>query len=616
MKRKYIPLLVIILSVFVTSSCLDDEFLNRIPKDKETAGTVFTTYNNFKMYAWNLYNGDKDYPGLKSYQNYPQAGDVADMLYWSNDTKGSEWANDLISAATIPATNWNFVHIRKANLMLDNIDGSQMSETEKEHWRGVGYFFRAYAYFELLKKYGDLPWIEHEVKTGDKEILYAKQDSREVVANNMLQNLLYAEEKINPNGDGNNTINPNVVRAFISRFGLFEGTWRKYHGSVDGVDGTKYLEASVKASQNLIGQNLGLMANYDDIFNSLSLKGEKSILLYREYVQLENGKGHDLTQRTRGEKLYEGTKKLLEHYLCSDGKPISTSGVYNGDNTVFDEFRNRDHRLYYTICPPYNVNVSSDNSSWEYTANPADREYIDLMNELTGENKERKVLPLLSKEKQYISRIPNLVPIAVPGVDTQTGYFMYKYYNDLPGAATGERNGTDGPIFRMGEVLINHAEAMYELGRFDQGVAEVTINKLRARAGVAAMKVSEIGANFDLFRDTDVDPVLWEIRRERCVELMGSGFRFEDIKRWKKGTYMNEQPVGVKINNLSVYGDEEYTEELKKVLYKGADLPRYINCVTYINKPSPGWQDKSYLYPIPLKQTILNENLVQNPGWK
>ncbi|WP_368389563.1 RagB/SusD family nutrient uptake outer membrane protein [Parabacteroides goldsteinii] len=35
-----------------------------------------------------------------------------------------------------------------------------------------------------------------------------------------------------------------------------------------------------------------------------------------------------------------------------------------------------------------------------------------------------------------------------------------------------------------------------------------------------------------------------------------------------------------------------------------------------MEKPNPGWEDKCYLYPIPLKQTLLNENLVQNPGWK
>ena len=92
---------------------------------------------------------------------------------------------------------------------------------------------------------------------------------------------------------------------------------------------------------------------------------------------------------------------------------------------------------------------------------------------------------------------------------------------------------------------------------------------------------------------------------------MGSGFRFDDIKRWKKGAYLSLQPVGVKINNIEDYN----SEALAHSLYNGAEQPRYKNCVTYIEKPNPGWTDKCYLYPIPLKQTVLNTNLEQNPGW-
>lgn len=618
--KKKIYIFTIVLSAFL-SSC-DNDYLDRYPIDKETEPTAFITYENFQTYAWGLYNAKttgttKVDVGLKAYQNYPQSGDVSDMLFNSRDAQGISWVNDMMSPATVSSTSWDFEYIRRVNIMLDNIDGSQLNDRDKEHWRGVGYFFRAHNYFELLKRYGDLPWVERTLTTNDKDIIYGKKDSRELVADNILSNLLYAEQNIKENGDGENTINPDVVRALISRFGLFEGTWRKYHGSVDGIDATKYLEASATASQKLINKNLGLIANYDEVFNSPSLKGKPGIILYREYLENESGKGHDLTQRTRGEMLWEGSKKLVEHYLCSDGRPVSTSTVYDGDNTLYDEFRNRDHRLYYTICPPYKVNVYIDEATkaevWEYTDNPVEREYIDLMSTLSGGKKEVKILPLKPKNS-YLERIPNLVLAGIPGiVTTQTGYYMYKYYNDYPGAILGDMNGTDAPIFRMGEVLINHAEAMFELGRFDQAVADQTVNKLRERAGVKNMIVSEINGSFDLYRDADVEPVLWEIRRERCVELMGSGFRFEDIKRWKKGAYLNEQPVGVKINDVSEYGDK--AENVKNILYTGAEMPRYKNCATFILKPNPGWEEKCYLYPIPTKQIVLNPNLVQNPGW-
>ncbi len=606
MKHKYI-LAGVLLSINLTS-CLDDEFLDRKPIDKETEETVFTTDDNFRSYAWGLY---KEY--ISGYDSRPQNGDESDMLYWAQNTNGISLVTDRLSASNISADMWDFSFIRSCNIMLDNIEGSQLTETQKEHWRSVGYFFRAWAYFDMMVNFGELPWLEHVVGTTDTDILYGKKDSREVVANNILENLLYAEQHINPDGDGENTINPNVVNALISRFGLFEGTWRKYHGAIDGVDGTKYLEASILASQKLIDQKLGLMDNFDDVFNSPSLKGKPGILLYKEYQEYDTEKSHNLTNDTREyQYLHEGTKRLVENYLCSDGKPISTSPEYDGDNTVYDEFRNRDHRLYYTICPPYQVNISTDGTEWSYTSNPADREYIDLMNELNGGVEGRKHFPLHNKgENTYTGRVPNLEAVQVFGLPTRAGYYCYKYYNEYPGAENRSNQGTDAPIFRMGEVLVNHAEAMFELGKFDQQVADQTINALRVRAHVAPMLIQNIGADFDTYRDSDVDPVLWEIRRERCSELMGCGFRFNDIKRWKKGEYLSLQPVGVKINNIEDYDNEA----LAKSLYNGSEQPRYKNCITYIEKPNPGWTDKCYLYPIPLRQTILNENLEQNPGW-
>ncbi len=61
------------------------------------------------------------------------------------------------------------------------------------------------------------------------------------------------------------------------------------------------------------------------------------------------------------------------------------------------------------------------------------------------------------------------------------------------------------------------------------------------------MVVANITSSFDTKRDPDVDPVLWEIRRERRVELMGDGFRFNDIKRWHKGQYMNKTVLGARV---------------------------------------------------------------------
>ncbi len=51
-----------------------------------------------------------------------------------------------------------------------------------------------------------------------------------------------------------NTINSTVCKAFLSRFCLFEGTWRKYHGiKEDGqyISGQKLLEECFAVSKEL-----------------------------------------------------------------------------------------------------------------------------------------------------------------------------------------------------------------------------------------------------------------------------------------------------------------------------------------------------------------------------
>jgi starch-binding outer membrane protein, SusD/RagB family len=165
------------------------------------------------------------------------------------------------------------------------------------------------------------------------------------------------------------------------------------------------------------------------------------------------------------------------------------------------------------------------------------------------------------------------------------------------------KDPNDCPIFRMGEVLLNYAEAKFEVGEFDQSIADATINKLRARGHVAPLVVTNIAE--DPTRDADVDPVLWEIRRERSVELIAEGFgRAYDIRRWKKLVeYGADEKVGRWIKR-SDYGN--------RIPVVGGGTEGYIKI---FGEPL-GVPEHYYLDPLPLDQLVLNPSLVQNPGWE
>lgn len=594
MKKSSNALVIIFSFVFLFAGCVKD-VLNKSPQLAFTKEKVFATFDNTQNYALGLYT---IFPGysLSTIENEFNG----DLMSRNRTPEGS--SNWIWNRVTVPSTsgNWDFSFIRKVNLMLEGVEKSKMTREQIDHWKSVGYFFRAYQYFDLLKKYGDVPWIDKVVTDADKGVLYAPRTPRDTVADNMLKDLLFAEEHIWEPGTHNivkNSVSADVVRALISRFGLFEGTWRKYH-NLNGAD--KYLQASAKASAELIERHPDIAPNFGKLFTSESLEGVPGVLLYKQYelgvlVHLVS----TFTLRS-SESYYDITKKGADKFLLSDGKTRWSSPLFKGDKDPHDEFRDRDLRMLYTIVPPYKVVVGAGNKVFEYTQDPKDREYIDLMDSLIGPE---KPLPVIAHNGNVNTSSPSYADYR-EGYSydfSYTGYLLFKFYcrhHDI-----SKQDINDYPIFRMGEVLVNYAEAEWELGKFTQQVADMTINKLRERAGVAPMIISDITPDFDPTRDPEVSPVLWEIRRERAVELMGEGFRFDDLRRWKKMDYTNKPKLGRWIKSEDVDG--------KIPIQNGAD-EGYIQ---YWGTP-PDFPDYYYLYPIPSEQIELNSNIKQNPGWK
>ncbi len=208
---------------------------------------------------------------------------------------------------------------------------------------------------------------------------------------------------------------------------------------------------------------------------------------------------------------------------------------------------------------------------------------------------------------------------------------------------------------RLGEVLLNWIEAKAELGPVSQDDIDKSINKLRARPLDATaiakglkqtepMKLTDITADFDPDRDADVSPLIWEIRRERRLELVYEYSRLVDIRRWKKLHYMdnNKYPdtmlgCWVDFNNCNydranksmnpVLGEanEGKTAVMKldgtKVVYDGKNIADMVGFYVPLNiKPRSVFYDRSYLYPV--GQTQITQyaekgfTLTQTPGWE
>jgi starch-binding outer membrane protein, SusD/RagB family len=677
--KKYILSIVVIL---LFGAC-NNSFLDKKPIEKLTEELVFSTNSNFQAYALSMYSLYTETTLINdaiSQYDFRQRGDA-----WGGNLRrcgynAADYNTPHPYNARTPrvqatgtsysemycAGGWDFSYVRRICTLLDNIPSSTLSEAEKKHWRSVGYFWHSLLYMNLLSRYGDVIWVDHVLGTTDP-VAYGKRTPRAVVADSIMTHLLYAEANMEANGanpviDGPNTINKACVQVLISRFGLFEGTWRKYHaGTVYGVDETsvKYnktamLTQAARASLALISNSrygIDATTTYDGIMNSPDLSTNKEMILYKEYVG--GVIMHTMGRYCRSAEVrFEIPKHTMDLFLTRDGKPIhnatnqspkantpnNNDGMFCGDKNVFNEFRNRDERLYVSVVPPY---FDATLTGYNYTAPTAFnvdvnefKNYLTTMPSLASSKTKR--LPVhqffdgtTGNEGTTATSTPFAPQPTGPNIKnwlrTQGGYCPFRHYNIWDNNSGDPTSTADKPIYRMGEILLNYAEAKWELGQFDQGIADVSINKLRTRANVAPMTVGAIGADFDPVRDPTVDPVLWEIRRERIVELLGEGFGYDDVRRWSKGPwYFNRNITGFYFrrsdykngtvtgwNNLALVDDNFNDVTVAAPAGEG-----YIKRFKDLSTSGAGWDDTFYLVALPLNDLALNKNLTQNPGWE
>lgn len=577
------------LSMFLFSC---EDFLELIPKDKLTTETAFATYESTKNYTWQFYSVFEGYTFERS-----DAEKHGDLAADGRLNQESAWIwQKIIVPASSSDYNTAYRNIRACNIMLENINNSNMSDVEIEHWRSVAYFFKAYNYIDLINKYGDITWVENNLPDDDQETLFGPRTPRDEVAQNILELLQYAENNIKPSGDGPNTVNVHVVRALISRFGLREGTWRKYHGLSDA---NTYLGACISAAEKLLTDFPNIMSNYGDVFASASLANKEGIILYKQY---ERGQiTHPMSTYTgSGGGRWHMTRKAVDMYLLKDGQTRWTSPLFDGDKSPYDEFRNRDIRLYFTSVPPYEVISPGILETYEHTGNPLHAEYFPIMDSISDG---KRTLPWRAWSSYAVEKMPHFRDNnrGQGWSVTLTGYPLWKFFSSI-NLNVSSQDYNDAPIFRIEEVMLNYAEAKKERGEFDQTICDNTINRLRARGGVASLDIQNVPD--DPTRDPSVDPIMWEIRRERAVELMGENFRFDDLRRWKKMDYATERKLGMWIHAAD--------ENNRVPILNNADS----GYVSYLGQPPVPFPDYMYLYPIPSNQIVLTDGIIeQNPGW-
>lgn len=554
------------ISILFATGC--SKYVNKVPLDQFSDLDYWKSEGNVKTFSWGFYNDI--ITGFGSGTN--------GRFYFSsfNDDQANPTFANFAKNAPAGDGNWDFGDIRKANLMIARVQTVSMDQAAKNHWTGVARFFRAWEYFRLVERFGDVPWYGKVLDIADDSAIYKPRDPRNMVMDSVLADLNFAIANLRSKADADdNTINKDVALALKSRVCLYAGTWAEYNEH-DNTRAAKYLQECKDASAKLMQAGYKLSDNYKDVYNSYNLSGNPEVILYKHY---ELGvMTHSTVGYTNSTTEYHGlTKSAIESYVCSDGLPVSLSSEYKGDDNIHDLRTNRDERLLQTV----------------------DKFYCYLGHLVAGGMKS-------STGFRPTKFLPNVTPAPAHGDTIEAG-----------DTQTAPYNYTDAPVFWLAETLENYAEATAELDKLGkytmtQNDLDISINLLRTRANVDPLQLSGHQGTavnnvpfVDPKKDADVTSLIWEIRRDRRDELMMDGFRLEDLLRWHKLDYMDSQKNPDAFLGAKVPPNSDITLNDKG----------YI--VVYPDGPQRTVQDRNYLWPIPTGQITLypNDELTQNPGW-
>lgn len=587
MKKKYstIKLVSLFVGSILTVSC-NDSFLDRYPIAEISPENSFKTADDLRLYT----NGF--YEQLPSIRNIIDADLKTDNVLYSSIPE-EQRSHERILPSETGSGGWDWEDLREINLFFDNYQRCT-DEAGRDKYEGVARFFRAWFYFDKVKRFGDVPWYETVIQTDDTDLLYKARDSREFVVSKIIQDLEIAVDKL-----GDERASDQVTRwtalALLSRVCLYEGTFRKYHTEL-GIQGSDtLLQKAYEAAGRVMdesGYTLYSTGNpdtdYRDLFAS-TLK-EDEVILGRRYSltlnQMHNV-NYYLTSRTQRD--IGLTKDLVDSYLQLNGMPFTSKTGY-ATMGFYDEMQSRDRRLAQTIR---------------------------------------------SLGYQRIGGTATLLPDFAA---TMTGYQLCKFLSDETQDGDGA-SYQDVAFIRYAEVLLNYAEAKAELGIITQDDIDRTIRLIRSRVSMPNLDMTSANQSPDavlaaLYPNVSgsCQGIILEIRRERRIELVMEGFRWDDLVRWKAGKLLEPHFIGMYFPSLGEFDlDGDGAPDL--MLYTGTAPSTtaaqsveiggvlqltegdHGNLIGFKDNTKQFDESRDYLYPLPTGDLLLNENLVQNPNW-
>ena len=656
MKNIYKYLLGAAVITFGLTSC--NAFLDREPLDKVSPESYFNGVADLEAYTIGQYHF-ASYDGLG--MGYVDDDNHTDNQVATQSSNGRWVPGEKrvpekgagLAIGNIRNINWFFKYV-----LPKFEEGKIMGDSKLiAHLIGEAYFLRAYNYFAKLQAYGDFPIIT-EVLPDDKEVLIenAKRSPRNEVARFILSDLDKAiDMMMDQTPYGKNRLSRKVALQFKSRVALYEASWLTYHKGTDRVPGGEgwpgaamdynanfsidlqkeidfFLSEAMSSAKQVADavklvpstETVNPAANepygwnpYFEMFCTLNSANIDEILMARSY-NLEFKVSHSMSSWLAGQGGdISYSRNMIESFLMRNGLPIydGASG-YQGDLTIEKVKQDRDLRLQLFVAAPTDIKRFAPDG--------------------VGEPQTYKIPNILAADH----KVPS-------------GYGCRKFMSYDPAqvnVGVGSFNTYECILFRAAESYLNYIEACYmKNGNLDSDAMKYW-KALRRRAGVSD-NIENTIAHTDLSKESDwavysagqkVDKTLYNIRRERRLELMSEGFRMDDLKRWcALDQVKNYQMEGINLwggemeklfeagaeegDKLIPFGTPGKIANVSSKAISGTYLrPYQINQTNNLLWDGYTWSTANYLEPFPFMDFQLTEKetgnlasspLYQNPGW-
>ncbi|WP_196939913.1 RagB/SusD family nutrient uptake outer membrane protein [Sphingobacterium pedocola] len=633
MKKHITKLIVLLTCLGMFASC--NKALEMAPDGRLSLDDVFADSEQVAAFLNSCYS---NIPGKGfGYYFFSRGPVVWSDEAWDTDAESAasfmagRLYNGNASAANHPIVNvsdsrgngnyWDryWAAIRNCSEFIQRIDDAVVSNpADRQRWKAEAHLLRAYYYHELLKWYGAVLPIMREPYAFDGDFSLIEKATYKELVDFIVEDCDVALStpelpwRITMAAEAHR-ITKAAGEAIKSKVILFAASPQNNDGQdlwTEAYEINKQSLENLRQNGYVLYDKVNFPQTYLSDLSHIGPVKDENASRYNEYFTREmqfsqtpvdretiyqSYLSHDQTAHLDGVGAQNGYKsgtcpsqELVDAYETIDGQPVLNlerpyldekhlEPNYNTENSLYnpaDPYANRDPRFYASIY----YNGSKRYAFWNFAEAPGSVENFPAP---IGA-RTRVIATWMGEPQTGINPTKRSA--------TRTGYYQRKFLH--PTAGTNQIVwGTRTKLFRLGEVILNFAEAAAEAGHLDE--ARTAVNEIRKRVGMPSLPTG-----------LSKEELILRVRNERRVELALEENRYFDVRRWTKPNEDLEK-TDRWITAMEISRGQDGTFTYKRRLVREGGRQNYTNRFLWL--------------PIPLNEAnrlraITGDNW-QNPGW-